>query len=71
VIYTTSYKEYRGGEIARGSYHFPLMSKGERNIKNMNTSGAKHEDKGIDYHRGSMSVAINAKGGDCWKNGFH
>jgi hypothetical protein len=33
----------------------PLMSKGERNWD--------HDD------RGSMSVAINDKGGDCWKIG--
>jgi hypothetical protein len=34
---------------------FPLMSKGERNWD--------HDD------RGSMSVVINEKGGDCWKIG--
>jgi hypothetical protein len=36
-------------------YPLPLMSKGERNWD--------HDD------RGSMSVAINDKGGDCWKIG--
>jgi hypothetical protein len=29
----------------------------------------KHEDRGRNGHRGSMSVVINAKGGDCWKVG--
>jgi hypothetical protein len=31
----------------------------------------KHEDRGRNGHRGSMSVSINAKGGDCWKIGCH
>jgi hypothetical protein len=59
-----------GGEIVkrryivRGNYPFPLMSKGERKIR-------AHEDRGRNGHRGSMSVSINAKGGDCWKVGCH
>jgi hypothetical protein len=71
VIYTTFCKEDRGREIVRGSYPFPLMSKGERKIKSMKTRGRKHEDRGRNGHRGSMSVSINAKGGDCWKIGCH
>jgi hypothetical protein len=47
----------------RGSYPFPLMSKGERK--------QKHEDRGSIGRRESMSVSINAKGGDCWKIGCH
>jgi hypothetical protein len=42
----------------------PLMSKGERKIK-------MHEDRGDNGHKGSMSVYINGKGGDCWKFSFH
>jgi hypothetical protein len=42
-----------GGEAM--PYPFPLMSKGERN--------RDHDD------RRRMSVAINDKGGDCWKIG--
>jgi hypothetical protein len=60
--------------VSRGSYPLPLMSKGERKIISMKTRGAivtKHEDRGSNGHRGSMSVAINAKGGDCWKIGCH
>jgi hypothetical protein len=53
VIYTTFCKEDRGREIVRGSYPFPLMSKGERDNHEEN-----HED------RGSMSVSSNVKGGD-------
>jgi hypothetical protein len=70
VIYTTFCKEDRGREIVRGSYPFPLMSKGERKKKSMKIGGV-HEYKGINGHRGSMSVSINAKGGDCWKIGCH
>jgi hypothetical protein len=39
------------------------MSKGEKE--------QKHEDRGSIGHRGSMNIAINAKGGDCWKIDFH
>jgi hypothetical protein len=46
------------------------MSKGERNIRSMKTRGSR-EDMGRNDHRGSMSVSINYKGGDCWKIGFH
>jgi hypothetical protein len=49
--------------IVRGSYPLPLISKGEKE--------QKHEDKGIIGHRGTMSVSINVKGGDCWKIDFH
>jgi hypothetical protein len=50
-------------QIVRGSYPFPLMSKGEKE--------QKHADRGSIGHRGSMSVSINAKGGDCWKIDCH
>jgi hypothetical protein len=46
------------------------MSKGEIKFRSMKTMGS-HEDKGINGHRGSMSVAINEQGGDCWKIGCH
>jgi hypothetical protein len=62
-------KEDKGREIIRWSYPFPLMSNGERKKKNMK-KGGEHEDKGRNGHRGSMSIAINAKWGDCWKIGF-
>jgi hypothetical protein len=45
LIYTEFCKEERGRAIVRrryivrGSYPFPLMSKGDRNIKSMNTWG--------------------------------
>jgi hypothetical protein len=64
LIYTTSCKEDRGRKIVRGSYPFPLMSKGGEKYQ-------KHEDRGSNGHRGSMSVSINSKGGDCWKIGCH
>jgi hypothetical protein len=38
LIYTTYFKEDKGRKIARGSYPFPLMSKGERNNKSMRES---------------------------------
>jgi hypothetical protein len=31
----------------------------------------KHENRGRNGHRGSMSVAMNSKGGYCWKIGCH
>jgi hypothetical protein len=33
-------KEDKGRKFIRGSYPFPLMSNGERKIKNMKTGGA-------------------------------
>jgi hypothetical protein len=39
LIHMTFCKEDRGRKIIRGSYPFPLMSKGERNIKIMKTGG--------------------------------
>jgi hypothetical protein len=49
--------------IFKGSYPFPLMSKGEKEHK--------HVDRGSLGCRGIMSVSINAKGGDCWKINYH
>jgi hypothetical protein len=46
-------------QIVRGSYPLPLMSKGEKEHN--------HAYKGIIGLGGSMSVSINAKGGDFWK----
>jgi hypothetical protein len=62
----------QGERNHQGSYPFPLMSKGERKKKIMKTGGEiTYEDRGSIGHRGSMSVSINAKGGDCWKIGCH
>jgi hypothetical protein len=60
----------QGERVIRGSYSLSLMSKRERNKKSMETRGV-HEYRGSNYHRRNMSDAINSKGGDCWKIGFH
>jgi hypothetical protein len=57
---TIKHHEFRGSSPKEKSHPFPLMSKGERNIRSMMTWGVW-----------SMSVAINDKGGDCWKFGCH
>ena len=59
-IHTTFCKEYRGRRIVSGSYPFSIDVKGGEKY-------LKQEDGGRNGHRGSVSVAINSKGGDCWK----
>jgi hypothetical protein len=46
------------GRIPKENYPFPLMSKGERKNKCMETKRKKkmHGDRGSDGHRGSMSI---------------
>jgi hypothetical protein len=55
------------GATPRGGLPFAIDAKGGEIEQSMETEREKHADMGRNCHRGSMgvSVAINAKGGDC------
>jgi hypothetical protein len=56
--------------IVRGVTLCQCFQKGRERTK-AGEKDHKHEDKGRNGHKGSMSVSINAKVGYCWKVGFH
>jgi hypothetical protein len=50
---------YRGGEAPRGGLLFDIDVKGGEIEKGMETERENHADRGIDGHRGSMSIIIS------------
>jgi hypothetical protein len=55
---------FRGSSPKEESYLFPLNSGGEALPFSIDVKGERNLDHD---DRGSMSVSINDKGGDCWK----
>jgi hypothetical protein len=62
-------KEERGERLSKegifsGNLPFFIDVKGGEKVH-------KNKDRGKNGHKGSVSLSINVKGGDCWKIGFH
>jgi hypothetical protein len=57
---------FRGSNPKKEGHLMPLNSRGETPPFSIDVKGEKNLDHD---DRGSMSVAINDKGGDCWKIG--
>jgi hypothetical protein len=70
VIYTTFFQRREGEKNHKRELLFAIDVKGGEKEQKHEDMGA-HEYKGSIGHRGSMSVSINAKGGDYWKIGCH